>query len=572
MYMHVMTLERAFEIGAHARLRVAALPARTLVAGDARALVLPECDPGFEAWASFDGPPPARLVREVAFSPDAISAVGEALSRCEGMQRWIAPRRLAFVRLDGGVAHSPLGGEQPLGDELAAVFEACDGSTPGCELEARLPRIDVAAALRELVSRHLVGWTLRIAPTRDTERALRERIARVGDAAVRDDALARLDALEAGRAAVAAARDEASLSAALDVVSGTYARITGVLPYGPLVICPPRETPGVSLPRRVIDDIAPALSLVLASARYAAAEAAEAFETGFRTLHRTMFGARRRVPFVEAWFASERLLYGVKNGVLRDVARRVRERWTAISAEHSGETRVTSGKLATAVEAAFAAPSSAWAGARRHTCDVALAAHSRDAIDEGRYLAVLEAVHVATDMLPSSDAPDPFVIETGFAACAAPPERVLRIAELWLEQRERGFVVVSQDGRFERPLLDVMGPRIAAIIEDAVSLTSGADHEPRWTIDRLVVRRESWRIAPEEATRARGLPRFVVVKGSDGRSTILDLESARAAPILDELARTAKSPLRFTELLPTPDDAWHAERLSTLRLIARARR
>jgi hypothetical protein len=106
-------------------------------------------------------------------------------------------------------------------------------------------------------------------------------------------------------------------------------------------------------------------------------------------------------------------------------------------------------------------------------------------------------------------------------------------------------------------------------------------HSPRVTIDRLVVRRETWCFLPgdlafafEESeaerflaarrwARSLGIPRFAFVRSSlEIKPIYVDFDSPVAVSILAKLVRSAKADvsgkatLKLSEMLPTLEDAW----------------
>ncbi|WP_425412979.1 lantibiotic dehydratase [Micromonospora nigra] len=107
-----------------------------------------------------------------------------------------------------------------------------------------------------------------------------------------------------------------------------------------------------------------------------------------------------------------------------------------------------------------------------------------------------------------------------------------------------------------------------------------ADHQPRITVDRVVLARESWRFAtagldfatlPDEGERFRrvrhwqrehGLPRHLFVKTPvEAKPFHLDLTSLASVDVLARAVRrtVAHDPaatLRFSEMLPGPEHAW----------------
>ena len=107
-----------------------------------------------------------------------------------------------------------------------------------------------------------------------------------------------------------------------------------------------------------------------------------------------------------------------------------------------------------------------------------------------------------------------------------------------------------------------------------------ADHTPRVTIDRLVIKRESWRFLAssipfafsknEQAAfvearrwaRANGLPRFLFVKSPlEPKPVFLDFEGPMSLRIVGKIIRHANDEgkdlkLAFSEMLPDLEQVW----------------
>src|SRR5262249_18522691 len=111
----------------------------------------------------------------------------------------------------------------------------------------------------------------------------------------------------------------------------------------------------------------------------------------------------------------------------------------------------------------------------------------------------------------------------------------------------------------------VSGVRVFELIPEA-------EHNPRQQIGKTVMRRESWNVPaadfPEHAeglpafARDRGMPRRVFTKSPLERKPMyLDTETAILGRILCRQARQAAAAdadarIRFSEMLPAPDDCW----------------
>jgi hypothetical protein len=167
--------------------------------------------------------------------------------------------------------------------------------------------------------------------------------------------------------------------------------------------------------------------------------------------------------------------------------------------------------------------------------------------------------------------------------------RTLRAADLITD----GQTVTASDGSWQAPLghllwLPLMISAVHAYDPFPAAATAGG-HSARLTIGRTVWRRETWHIppaqgpaAPEDAVswaRGLGLPRRVfVLSPGELKPMYIDFGSPVLTRILCRQFRRAGAdspgrPLRFTEMLPGPEDCWLAgadgqRYTSELRLVA----
>jgi hypothetical protein len=179
----------------------------------------------------------------------------------------------------------------------------------------------------------------------------------------------------------------------------------------------------------------------------------------------------------------------------------------------------------------------------------------------------------------------------------APPERTLRIGDLFVARRDGALEVRHRDRDLRFDLLEFMGVLLSSMIANALDPTPERDHTPRIRIDDVVVAREKWRfhagalsfarvrealprwIELRRWQRRQGLPRFVFVKAPvEVKPCFLDLDSPVYVDILSKLIRRsaesdASAVITITEMLPTFDELWlhdaAGERYtSELRLVA----
>jgi hypothetical protein len=155
-----------------------------------------------------------------------------------------------------------------------------------------------------------------------------------------------------------------------------------------------------------------------------------------------------------------------------------------------------------------------------------------------------------------------------------------------------GETVTTPDRSWQAPLAHLLWlPMLIAGVHayDPFPATPAGGHGPRITIGRTVWQRETWHIPPArgpacpEATpkwaRDLGLPRRVfALSPGELKPIYIDFDSPVLTRILCRQIRRAAAdlpdqPVRFTEMLPGPDDCWLADQdgrryTSELRLVA----
>jgi hypothetical protein len=152
-----------------------------------------------------------------------------------------------------------------------------------------------------------------------------------------------------------------------------------------------------------------------------------------------------------------------------------------------------------------------------------------------------------------------------------------------------GEIVTTPDGSWQAPLAHLLWlPMLIAGVH-AYDPFPADGHGPRITIGRTVWRRETWAIPaaqapqdPEDAAnwaRDLSLPRRVfVLSPGELKPIYIDFASTVLTRIMCRQLRRAAAdfpgqPVRFTEMLPGPDDCWLADQdgrryTSELRLVA----
>ncbi|HEX8556617.1 MAG TPA: lantibiotic dehydratase [Pyrinomonadaceae bacterium] len=371
--------------------------------------------------------PGERLLasRSVYFEGWCVDALAEALNGDGALRPWLAPRRLPFIGLDGGVMTLPGGASLPLPAKDAAVLAACDGLRTARELAAGLlgagvgglgTEEEVYRLLDAYCKRGVLVWKLEVPVQQRAERTLRGLIEKVGDERLRRRGLGLLDELEAARGHVSsAAGDPERLNRELNHLEETFSRLTGAAAtraagqtYAARTLayedC--RRDIEVQIGPEVLAALAPPLSLLLQSARWISHELAGMYRAAFRAVYAELAAKRRSpvVPAADFWVKCDPLLF--KEGVR--IADRVtplfQQRWAEVLALEPGARRAdfTCEQLRPRVEAAFAAPAPGWSHARYHSPDVMIAAPSAEAVRRGDFHLVIGELHLGVNSLNGS--------------------------------------------------------------------------------------------------------------------------------------------------------------------------
>ena len=168
----------------------------------------------------------------------------------------------------------------------------------------------------------------------------------------------------------------------------------------------------------------------------------------------------------------------------------------------------------------------------------------------------------------------PVTAEDHIHIAAMPDTRAPQPRRTWLPQEllVDGGDLVDRSGQLRIPLVDAFGMAMFIAAVRTFELLPDERHAARVTIGQVVVRRESWSLPPGEVpsepreipafAREHGMPRRLFTKSPLERKPMyLDVESPALARIFCRHARRAAaeaphSPIRFTEMLPTPEQCW----------------
>ncbi|MFD2765842.1 lantibiotic dehydratase [Micromonospora eburnea] len=531
------------------------------------------------AWASWSqSPEPLRVVpgaaildrRTTYFEVWAIDALGEALAGDPELLPWLSPRQAADCQLDGAVLHRPSRGPVLLTEAEAETLQLVDGhrvireigdellwsGAPGLATEQDV--IDLVLSMRD---RGLLRLDLEVPVSARPEQDLRRMLERVGSPELRRRVVGALDELVAARDQVAtAAGDVTRLLPALDAANETFRRHTGRAPvrrpgvtYGGRTILYEDTTRDVTVEigRPLLEALSAPLGLLLDSARWFVAEAAERYREVFDDAYAR---ASRRsgetlVPLASVLaIATPSLFFSLRElpEPVRKTTAELQHRWEEILKPPAEGQRhqVSSAEIAPLVRRFFPETAPAWSEAIHHSPDVMLATTGPQAVDRGDYLFVLGELHLASNTVESrlfvEQHPDPDRLRAMDAAdhgdrrvylippkhwqavnsrtyppsallspryaywslhadAGGAPGRSIPAAALLVEPVDDRLVVRTRDGGLRYDLLETTGELLSAAVVNGFRPLAPRRHRPRVTVDRLVMARESWTIPAAEA-------------------------------------------------------------------------
>jgi len=495
--------------------------------------------------------------RTVYFETWAIDALAQTFSDRADVQPWLAPRLIAAHRLDGRLIHQPGRPAVALTEPEAQILALCDGTRTIREIAAELlwseyPELGDEAELLDIVldlrTRALLTLDLTGPIEAFPERTLRRRLALIGDPPVRDRAVAVLDDIVTARDAVAAAAgDPQQLTVAFDRLNELFHAATGAAgerragqTYAgrTLVYEDTVRDSEVRLGAPLRDKIAPALGLLLDSARWLVAEVGAEYHRLFLEFYERRHSATGDpvVPLGTVLGPATPYLFFSLRELPAPVLTAVDEfqrRWAKILRTPLDQRRhtTTSADIRQGVEDAFPRVVLPWATAAHHAPDLMLTGTGE------QDLAVLGELHLSFNSLesrvfveqhhdpeqllrmaaadlgdrriyalppkewpavtsrlspPSALLSPSYTYWAPHTDAVAPPGPVLPSADLFVHRRGDTLVVRSGDGSFEADLLEVVGEFMSAAVVNAFKPFAPAPHRPRITIDQLVVARESW--------------------------------------------------------------------------------
>ncbi|MGZ4829570.1 MAG: lantibiotic dehydratase [Candidatus Angelobacter sp.] len=496
---------------------------------------------------------------------------------------------------------------------------------------------DIYKALNEMADKGIVFWKFNIPMGPHPERALREALQRIQDANIQSYAISLLDEMDSARVRIeGSAGDPEKLDLAFDNLEKTFTRLTGLSAtrnqgktYAgrTLVYEDCRRDCEVSLGPELLKSIAAPLALLLGSARWFTAQIANAYK---KKLAENYHEAVRSTgnPAVNAadlWGKTMPLFFDGAPELIAPVQQEFQRRWDRIL--QLGETHepviYSSDELRSRIADEFPVSEPGWAGARYHSPDIMIAASSEEAIRRGEYLFVMGEMHVSKNTLDASlfvnQHPSPEdllssverdlrlkVVPLGFKTveqgCRTTPSLVggtsfrleyladsftadrakaLPLSALILENHNGELIARTRDGQLCMNWIDLVGGLLSLHVIECFKVIAPRPHTPRISIDRLVLKRESWRFPPtdlefaqcstpaERFLQARiwaqehGIPRFAFFKVPvEGKPAYVDFESPILIDIFAKMIRRTleaelpEATVDISEMLPDPTQAW----------------
>lgn len=503
---------------------------------------------------------------------------------------------------------------------------------------------EVYQALHELSAKKFIHWKFNIPLSCNPERDLRQALQRIEETEAHDWALSLLDEVESARARIEACAGNApKLDEAFRDLEQIFTRLTGRpanrLPgkvyAGRTVLyedC--RRDVEVLLGPELLNSLAGPLSLLLQASRWFTSRIAQVYEDRLSQIYSGLVHSTGSnvVDAATLWSQIVPLFLNGSDKIMAPIHDEFREKWERVLPTRSGREPITYSceELRERVMAEFAPLQRAWIDARYHSPDIMISASSEEAIRRGDFYFVLGELHVSKNTIDSSlfvnQHPRPeelmaaarqdlgdwnvaptgllddqlgsrnhraligqtdFVLECLPDSFATDRSMALPVSSLIVERQRGELVATTRDGSFKQRLIDLTGSLLSRLAIGSFRIISTEAHVPRISIDRLVIKRESWRFpaselqfayCPDSAERflqarlwkhAAGMPRFVFFKVPvESKPAYLDFESPILLDIFAKMIRRtieAKLPqatIELSEMLPGPEELWLADALN----------
>jgi Lantibiotic dehydratase, N terminus len=497
----------------------------------------------------------------------------------------------------------------------------------------------VYGRLDALCSAGLIIWTLEVPYDPQPEQALMRLLETIEDEDLRARCLAPVITFEAARQAVAdAAGDPLKLDAALGHLEETFTQLTnmaatkdaGKMYAGrTLIYEDTQRNIDLKIGPQLLETLGPPLSLMLRSARWFTYETATRYRKVLERLYAEMVRetGSRTIDGILYWMRAERVLFGSGNRPVDDIQAEFQDRWADIFSIPPDQRQVNyrAEELRERVLHDFDAPRPGWNSARYHSPDIMIAASSLQAIERDEYDLVMGELHMGVNTLGISffleqhpareelfraverDIPESriiavapkyggsstarthirllsdrdFRLEFALSSCAPRKATPLQIGALVVERGEHGLVARTRDRQRQFDIVEAFADILTGLSTNGFKMFRPRKHQPRVTVDRLVVSRESWSFSPSEMEFAfekndasrfvaarhwayrKGMPRFVYVKSPvEIKPVYMDFDSPIYVDILAKIIRRTQETgatdalIAVSEMLPDLDHIW----------------
>jgi hypothetical protein len=508
--------------------------------------------------------PGSGLVAEsnVYFSSWAIDALAQVIGTDPTLLEWVAPRRVAFIRVTGSTVSMPGRPGEQVSELLVAALRRCDGTRTPSELATAVSgdtgeRISVDqlhAMLGELLNRRWITWRLEVPVCTHPERHLRAMLEKVTDPAVRQPALDKLAVLERGRDRIREAGTDAdALSAAFTALENDFHRLTQVsaqreknkrtAPCRSLIYSDSRRSATVQAGGTVLAGLAP-LSLCLTAANWLTSRFTEEIGSRITEAYLRVRERQSTVDLASLWMQCLPVPHADSMAISDRLAEELCQRWARIIDAPPGarQVRRSSAEISDRVQAEFGAHGKVWPLARYYCPDVMIIASDTAAVARGEFELLLGELHMAMNTISwalwvmQHPDPDSLLAETSvdfpgprlltMLPKEQPPRWSTR-SRISLDRPEDYHVamvhytgdphqpgnvlsadvlVEQRDGELvavlpdgsEYDVLDVYGQAMTQRVMDRFGLLPAAEHSPRVTVDRMILARETWRFTPDQ--------------------------------------------------------------------------
>jgi lantibiotic biosynthesis dehydratase-like protein len=497
---------------------------------------------------------------------------------------------------------------------------------------------DVYQTLSELVAKRLVFWDFIIPAGAYPEQALQTALQRIEDTNIRQSALALLEECEeAKRSIEAAAGQPEKLYPALDNLEQVFTRITGqsaTRNHGQayagrtLVYEDCRRDVKVLLGSQCLQGLAQPLSLFLLAGRWFTVQIAEIYKNKmFQIFTQSAKASGSRTIEAAVLWAHAAPFFGEDAATLvAPVQAEFRRKWEQVLRLGTGREPVAYSyeEIRPRILKEFAASRPGWISARYHSPDIMIAAESEEAVQRGDCFFVLGETHISVNTLnaslfinqhpspeelldavgqdlrgldvvpvlpkfeiygsrttPSLIKKDSVMLEYLPNSFISDRSRSLPVSSMIVENRNGELVVATRDGSFCLRAVDLLGALLSPLVCDCFKIVAPRPHTPRISIDRMVIKRESWSFSPEELPFAQcadsaeiflqvrqwahtnNIPRFTFFKVPvENKPAYLDLDSPILVSIFAKLVRRTldaglpDAKVDLSEMLPTAEQLW----------------